>query len=361
MRIAVDARPLCVPTFGIGRYARALLDRMTRDASVQWFLYADRPILADFSHCPNVSFRSFPAANRIVSLLRTQWTFARWADQDNVDVFWSPRHHLPLRLSKRIRAVVTIHDLVWKRYPETMLPANRLVERLLMPASLRRANAVIAVSESTRRDLLALYPEVADRTCVIAEAADALPGITGRGGERYFLFVGTLEPRKNLGRLLAAFAAASRRDIADCRLLIAGAQGWGPQVSAAISALSLEGRVELLGHLDDRQLHSTMAGAIALCLPSLYEGFGLPALEAMQYGTPVIGANVSAIPEVVGDGGILVDPLSVSDIADALRRLATDAALRESLSDKARFQARRFSWDTAAQQTLALLRGEASP
>lgn len=360
MRIAVDARPLCVPTFGIGRYTRALLDRMTADTSVQWFLYADRPLLVDYSDRPNVTQRTFGAANRLLSLIRTQWTFARWARQDAVDVFWSPRHHLPLRLDRRIRAVVTIHDLVWKYYPETMLPANRLVERLLMPSSLRRADAIIAVSEATGQDLGRFYPKAMTKTRVIPEAAEALAGITPPTSDRYFLFVGTLEPRKNLARLLSAFAAAKRSGLDDCRLVIAGAQGWGPELHANIKSRTLEGQVELLGHVDDRTLHEKMAGAIALCLPSLYEGFGLPALEAMQYGTPVIGANVSSIPEVVADGGILVDPMSPAQMTDAMLSLARDDALRARLSGQARVQAKRFSWDQAATQTLTLLRSGAA-
>lgn len=358
MRIAVDARPLCVPTFGIGRYLQSLLTRLVNE-DVEWFLYADRPLLVDFPQ-PNVTVRSHERTNHALSLLRSQLGFARWAAADQVDVYWSPRHHLPLRLPAAIPAAVTIHDLVWKRYPETMLRRNRLVERWLMPPSLRRADAIIAVSGATAADIAADFPFAASKTTVIHEAADLIEVTAPSPETPYFVFLGTLEPRKNLERLISAFGAARSRLPEGCRLKVLGARGWNTRLEALIARLELADVIDLPGHVDDRTLHETLAGAIALCAPSLYEGFGLPPLEAMQHGTPVIASNVSSLPEVVGEGGMLVDPLSIEEMSAAMVDLATNESLRASLSKAALTQARRFSWDRAAAETLRVLQRLAS-
>lgn len=355
MRIGVDARPLCVPTFGIGRYTEALLARMIQAPGIEWFLYADRPLLGTWQQS-NVTVRSSPSSNSLLSLMRTQLGFARHARADSLDVFWSPRHHLPLTLDPEIAAVVTIHDLVWQHFPETMLRKNLLVERLLMPPSVRKADALIAVSAATCTDLLAAWPEVADRTVVIHEAADPVDVSPTESETPYFVFLGTLEPRKNLPRLIAAFARALPDLPTGCRLKLIGATGWRTGIEAIVREHNVSAHVDIMGHVSDERLHATLAGAIALCLPSLYEGFGLPALEAMQHGTPVIGASVSSIPEIVGGGGVLIDPRNVDAIRDALMLMALDPARRQALSAEARQQAGLFSWDRAAAETLEVFR-----
>ncbi len=355
MRIAVDARPLCVPTFGIGRYTRAILDRLIAGSEHEWYLYADRPFLFGYEDRPNVVQRYFETTNHAFSLFRTQWTFARWAADDGVDVYWSPRHHLPILLNHKIPTVLTIHDLVWKRYPHTMLTANRVVEQCLMPVSLRKADAIISVSEATRDDIGTFFPGALRKVTVVPEAADSISVAMQPAPNPYFLFVGTLEPRKNLLTLVEAFSIALPDLPPDCRLVIIGAKGWNMSLEKIIHAFSMQDRVELLGHVRDGVLHQHLAGAIALCLPSVYEGFGLPALEAMQHGTPVIGSNTSSIPEVVGGGGILIDPLSADDMAEALVQMANNPTKREAFSQAALEQAAKFSWDRTARDTLALL------
>ncbi len=358
MRIAVDTRALCVPVFGIGRYTGQILFRTIPAArDIEWFLYADRPLLADFSAYDNVTIRQFGHARRFSSIYRSQHHFSRWARQDRIDTFWSPRHHLPVMLPSSIRQVLTIHDLVWKKYPETMKKANLWLERALMPVSMKKADAILCVSRSTARDVLEIRPRYERKIFVTPLAADTgaksvAPDITGS----YLLFVGTLEPRKNLSRIVQAFQQALPL-LGDIRLVLVGARGWGRQIEELIRTSELASRVVLTGHLDDEALNGYYEGATALLLPSLYEGFGIPALEAMTRGVPVIGADNSSLPEVIGDGGILVDPLSVDRIAEAMIRLVNDPEERARLANKAREQAGRFSWDRTAAETLAVLKG----
>jgi glycosyltransferase involved in cell wall biosynthesis len=172
----------------------------------------------------------------------------------------------------------------------------------------------------------------------------------------YLLFVGTLQPRKNLERLLAAFdrVAASEPSLT---LVLVGAIGWQPErLTNALGALAARDRVKVLGFVDDADLPPLMSGALALAFPSLYEGFGLPALEAMACGTPVLTSTTSSMPEVVGDAGLLVDPLDVNAISAGLTRLVRDDALRAGLRQRGLARAATFTWERAARETLAVLR-----
>jgi glycosyltransferase involved in cell wall biosynthesis len=360
VRVAVDARPLAHPLTGIGRYTEALLKRLV-DRGHQWYLYSDRPITPRFAIGSRVQLRVGSARpGSAMSLFYSQLVFPRWCRGDCVDVFWSPRHHLPLSMPARVARVVTVHDLVWKRYPETMRSANRWLERLLMGRSLRAADRVICVSRFTADEVAAQYPALANRCCVIEEAAEPLEA----GYEEpvplpeqpYLMFVGTLEPRKNLPRLLEAFRAACDRPGFRHQLFLVGAPGWGGEnIESRVTELGLGERVILKGRVSDAELRQLYAGCTGLLMPSLYEGFGLPALEAMQQGVPVIAGDRGALPEVVGDGGLLVDPDSVAAIADAITQLCGDPRRRAELGELALARAGAFSWDRAARETLDLL------
>lgn len=345
MKIGVDARPLTVPTFGIGRYTSELLERMINlPGDHQWYLYADRPLTMQLPD--NVSIRQCQDHNRILSLGRTQFTFSHWARMDKLDVFWSPRHHLPMFLD--MPQVVSIHDIVWKKFPGTMQKANWFVESLLMPMSIRHAKKIITVSESTKRDLISEFNVDESNVVVIYEAAsEPLVETNPRElQEDYFLFLGTNEPRKNLHRLLQAHRLYQERGGAK-QLVIVGAAGWGSQVSPQPGC-------QMLGYVDDTRLDGLMKHAHGLVMPSLYEGFGLPLLEAMQRSVPVIASSVSAMPEVVGEAGLLVDPLDVTAIATALAAM-DDPATHERLRALCASQAAKFSWDVAAAETLRVI------
>ena len=354
MRIAVDARPLASPVNGIGRYTHCLLKRMVQ-SDHEWFLYSDRPIHGEAFKNQPVTIRCGDARGGTPGSLKwAQWQYLRWAQHDKVALFWSPRHHLPLMLNRRIRTVVTIHDLVWRRYPETMQPKNRWLERLLTRPSIASADSIICVSDFTAGEVEAYYPEHANKCRVIHEAAEAHePGaLPGDVPERYLLFVGTLEPRKNLDNLLSAYSSlgsSQRRP----PLIIVGGSGWGDyDVRAHVAKLDLTSQVIFYGQPADDELHALYKNALALVMPSLYEGFGLPALEAMQHGVPVIASNNSSLPEIVGDAGLLVDPRSIEAIARAMQKISGDDSLRALLSERAIVRSQRFSWDLAASQTM---------
>lgn len=339
---------------GITRYSHELLSRLVHSPH-QWFLYFHQPPLHSLPELSNVHIRYADTVLRGFGTVYAQTVFAGWARRDRVDVFWSPRHHLPLILSPRIKTLLTVHDLVWKNYPETMAPMGRLLESFLMPRSIAKAHKVITVSQAIADELVEHFPNCSDELEVIYSGLTMSPGLGGKIiDDPYFLFVGTREPRKNLPRLIKAFQRFSRLNDS-CKLILAGAAGWGGQpLHQMINSCGLSGRVLLTNRVSDAELAEYYSGCLALVMPSLYEGFGLPLIEAMGHGAPVITTNYGACREVAGEAGILVDPGSEQSICDAMLAL-TNKQLQETLSMIAIRRAQQFNWNTAAGHVRAAI------
>jgi glycosyltransferase involved in cell wall biosynthesis len=359
LRIAVDARPLALPMVGITRYSYELLKRLTANSPHQWFLYLDRPYVHALDDLPNVHIREGCCRANFFSSIFAQLVFPRWAKEDDIDIFWSPRHHLPLLLTSNIKQVVTVHDLVWQFYPETMSRLGRYLEQVLMPLSVKRADKVVSVSQSTTKALQTVLSVPMDKLITIPLASHLSAEHAAKDEERskdYFLFVGTLEPRKNLQRLLKAFSQALQCGLPVTELKIVGGKGWGGvDIKDLVAEYNIEHNVTVLGRVDNDQLTELYANAYVLLMPSIYEGFGLPLLESMIFGVPVVSSNVSSMPEVVGEGGLLVDPCSVDAIACAMREITSDKDMYDLLSVNAKQQALQFSWDRAARETLTVI------
>jgi glycosyltransferase involved in cell wall biosynthesis len=267
--------------------------------------------------------------------------------------------------------VVTIHDLVFLRSPENLHPTKRRYLSAMTGWSARHAAHVIAVSESTRRDVIELLGVGPDRVTTVhngvgeqfkpVSAAELDKFRTEQGiGGRVVLYVGTLEPRKNVPMLIRAFAGlAEDPALGDVKLYIGGSKGWYyEEIFATAERLGLtqSGRVTFLGRVPDEQLALWYNVATVVAYPSLYEGFGLPALEAMACGTPVLASDASALPEVVGKGGLLLDPADEPAWREGLRSLLSNETLRAELSEKALAQASDFSWERSARETAAVYR-----
>ncbi len=358
LRIGIDARPLSHPFTGIGRYTEAILSRMCA-CPHEIYLYTAEPLEADYD-VAHVRTHG-QTTSKFGSTLTAQMQFPKWQRQDQLDVFWSPRHHLPLRVS--CPSVVTVHDLVWRAVPDTMAPFGRFVERLLMAPSLAMATRVIAVSKSTHNDVLAWKPHLRDKLSVVTEAPcvtrNDLRSHKAELPERFLLFVGTFEPRKNLVRLIRAFAEAAPH--IPHHLILAGGKGWDKGIDQALEDIgdSAE-RVHRIHPDQGVDLAELYDRCEAFVYPSLYEGFGLPLTEAMAFGKPIVTGTNSSLPEVAQDAAIYVDVNSTADIADSIKRICSDASLRTTLSAAAQRRAAAFSWDTAAAQTINVLETAAS-
>jgi len=263
--------------------------------------------------------------------------------------------------------VLTIHDLSFKLFPRTHSLRNVIWARSLVPVSTRRSRRIIAVSNNTKLDLIRVMNISDKKVTVIHEGVsdqyspepqpDDDEALAHYGLTRpYVLYVGTLEPRKNLNVLIRGFdkVAKSRPDI---HLVLAGRRGWMAQaIFDELERLDLLGRVHITGYVRDRYLPPLYRQAEAFVYPSLYEGFGLPPLEAMASGTPVIVSRSSSLPEVVGDAGLYVNPLDVDELAQSMEKVLADPKLAADLKARGLERAAKFSWKKAAEKTLEILR-----
>jgi len=289
--------------------------------------------------------------------------------QERIDVLHGMAFVAPL-LSP-CPTVVTVLDLSFLRFPEAFKAFNRAYLALMTRLSVRRAAKVIAISESTRQDvieLLGVPPERVARIYCGADPrfrplpADEVAAFRQEKGlpERFVLFLGTIEPRKNAVTLIEAFAAliaTERRRTEDVQLVLAGGRGWLAEPAyARVEELGLQDRVRFTGYLPEEEKALWYNAATCFCYPSLYEGFGLPPLEAMACGVPVVTSNVSSLPEVVGEAALTVDPLDSRALCEALRRVLIDGDLWSELSVRGPARARRFSWREAARQTADVYR-----
>ena len=349
MRIAVDGRPLRHPLSGIGVYTREILSRLS--AHHDLFIYLDRKPERPIDMAG--TFRSGPS-HRLSGLLTANIAFAHWARQDQADVFFSPRHHLPLALGDT-PAMVTIHDMVWRAAPETMSPLNRLLDTTLMPLALATAQRVIAVSEDTANRIRA-YCGRRDVTTIHNACRDFPDAVPFEHPRPYFLFVGTKEPRKNLRGTIEAFRQASQVGLNDHDLILVGPTGWGESgLRAAKAGERADPRIVDLGPISDARLAGVYRSCTAVVLASFYEGFGIPLVEAMQQGKPVITSATGAMAEVAGDAAIRVDPANPPSIARAFLELASNDETRHRLALNASRRSASFSWDRAAQATAEVL------
>jgi glycosyltransferase involved in cell wall biosynthesis len=371
MRIGIDAsRIMLAGRTGTERYSYELIAALGRsDRHTNYTLYCNALPEALPPLPPTFALRRIPAPRL--------WTHTRLAlemRQNPPDVLFVPAHVVPLRHPPA--TVVTIHDLGYLAFPEAHTRARRLELHLTTLWSARAASHVIAISQATKNDLVRQYgiaPEkisvvhhgvssmfkpVDDRqVCIMAQERYSIGH--GSSGEPvpYLLYVGTVQPRKNLGRLIDAFAQAVRATgDPPLQLVIAGKSGWLTQsIEQRAAAAGVAERVCFTGYVDDADLPTLLSGALAFVFPSLYEGFGMPVLEAMACGTPVLTSTTSSLPEVAGDAALLIDPHDTSAIAQAIARLLSDSALREHLRARGLQHAATFTWERCAVATRRVL------
>jgi len=362
MLIGVDARPLCNQLSGIGRYTFEILSRMIA-SDHSWIFYAHKPIEIGNWDYPNIKVKSHNFSHNISRMVWAQTALPLMANSDCLDIFWSPAHRLPTLLNNNIAKVVTIHDLVWKHSGETMRPVSRFLDSIFMPIAVSAADKVIVVSNHTARDLIAEVDSAKSKISTIhlgysslfSQSSNLYSLPSQLSGVEFILFVGTLEPRKNLHRILEAFSRISDSDLGLVKLVIVGGKGWGGvDVGKLASEYNIEDKVIVLGYVDDQVLKLLYRSALFLLMPSLYEGFGLPLVEALSVGTPVVTSNCSSMPEVVGDAAILVDPYSVDSIKTGIQTMLSNPTLRVKLSEIGLKQSALFSWDKAADLTLKI-------
>ena len=365
MRIGIDTRLIYYQRAGIASYIVGLLQGIATVGSRHEFVILPSRKDRNAANLPSRFHRHqlwTPPHHRFERLaLAVELATVR------MDVLHSPDFIPPMRVLSGRRHVITVHDLAFLKYPEVLTPESRRYYGHIGPA-VDQADAVIAVSENTKRDLMALLDTPEDKIHVIPEAADLeyrpindqarVQRVLDRLGLRkpFFMFVGTIEPKKNLKTLFQAYAEFRNLVRATAPLpdlVVVGRKGWlYADILKVVEQLGLKECVHFLGRIDQVDLACLYNGALCLAYPSLYEGFGLPALEAMQCGTPVVTSNVSSLPEVVGDAAICVDPRDADALTQALSRVWTSPDLRADLRRRGLARAAQFSREQMARGTL---------
>jgi glycosyltransferase involved in cell wall biosynthesis len=362
MKIAIDIRSAGGEKTGKGFYTFHMLQALLKiDQENHYTLYTKDGI-AGFHHFKNVTIKRFSGRGLI-------WHFKviRDLEKTQPDIFWAPSSYIiPALTSNKIKTILTVHDLVAFHFPTRHNKKATIVEKLFLKRALKKANTVLSVSDNTKKDLLDKFNflEKNNIHTIYCSASEKFKPLDAselkefakktKLPQKFFLAVGTIEPRKNYKKLIQAFKRISDH-YPNYHLIVVGKEGWQyEEVYDEICAHYLQKKVHFLGYLSNKSLVSLYNLAQALVFPSIYEGFGIPPLEAMKCGCPVISSQVSSIPEVVGDAAILIDPENEEVIARAMERIICAPKEVIRLREKGILQSKKFSWEKSAKRLLAL-------
>lgn len=365
MLIAFDGTTLTPGRTGVGYYTEHLLQHLAREVvntGDEIVVVSNKPIDTQTPLPPHVRVHDghrFP-----VRIGWMQLCAARALAALRPDVAHFTNGMIPL--GSPVATVVTVHDMSLRLYPNCHPVRRILLNRPLMHVAIHWASSVVTVSNSAKRDLLRLHGVAPDRIAVVHEAASPvfrpivdrprLEDIRARYHlpRQFMLYVGTIEPRKNLTRLMTAFAAARKAGIPH-HLVCVGPYGWSSSdLAGRIERLGIQNTVHFTGYVPFEHLPAIYNLGDFFAFPSLYEGFGLPVVEAMACGIPVMTSNTSSLAEIAGDAAVTVDPLDTEAMTDAIIRLATDAELRRDRAERGLLRARSFSWSQTARDMLAV-------
>jgi glycosyltransferase involved in cell wall biosynthesis len=363
MKIAVNTRLLLSGRLeGIGRFTDEILRRLViQHPEVTFYFLFDRPYDPSFVYGPNVKpvVLGPPTRHPLLWYLWFEWRVPRWIAKNEVDLFLSPDGYGILHPSVPVLPV--IHDLNFEHQPENLPPLTRWYYRTFFPKFAESATRVATVSTYSKNDIAKLYPIPAERIDVVYNAASegfdpispteiAVQRTKWANGQPYLIYVGALNPRKNIPTMLRAFDRYLRVNGTGIKFLITGEEMYlTPDMKEAFEHMEHPNEVVFTGRLEAGELHHAVGGALALLLVSNFEGFGIPLVEAMKAGVPVIASNCTSLPEVVGDAGLLVEPSDEAQIAAAIHRMVSDEAFRATCIKAGFEQHKKFNWDRSSE------------
>ncbi len=369
MRIAIDYTAAMRQGAGIGAYVHNLVAALlAQDASDQYTLLTSGQPTREhqFPSAPNVRGRSMFIPDRYLNILWYRWHMPVPVTlfSGPMDIYYGPNFVLP-PLSKKVRKVVTIHDLAFLEHPEYAVPSLAAYLRQVVPEAVATADVVTTVSSEVSRTLVEHFQTPQEKLVVIPNGVAPYfrritdPLLLNATRHKFelkhplVLGVGTQEPRKNHAGLIKAFYHAQKKKHGPAMLALAGGQGWlYEETQKLVAELKLERKVRFLGRVTDLELITLYSMADVFAFPSFFEGFGIPPLEAMACGAPVITSNTSSLPEVVGDAALLVDPNDIAALAQAIQNVLENEQLRSELVQKGYRQAQKYTWDRSARRML---------
>lgn len=362
MRIGIDIKCLRYNNSGIGRYLSALLDCLQEiDRENEYYLFAPRPIDYPIN---NPRFKTvFNPGNfiqaKLPGILWQQLVLPRLLQENRIDVFWGPEQTLPLK-DAPYKKVLTIHDFVYRRYPETMRKSVRWINTHIGEWSIAKAQKLAVNSDFTKEELLHFFPDLShEKIAVVPCGISRKETREKKERKRQLLFVGSLEPRKNLKNLVKALEILAQEGIR-IPLIMTGPTGWkNSQEILLLKDSPVAKDIQHLGFVDDKKLDELYATSTAVIFPSFYEGFGLPILEALQWGTPVLTSKGSVMESIARDCGIYFDPEDPQSIADTLRVfLSTETPWKylEGKEQERQDTLNLYRWEKSAQQLIRIFR-----
>lgn len=370
MNILIDCTQIPKHKVGVGIYAIETFSRISRISSDHvyfWLLQDDddefdRGLL--YGHKLRVKSKFFRMF--IPRFLLEQFYIPFLCVKHKIDILHSLHYSFPI-LCPGVKRVVTIHDLTFFIYPQLHTPIKRYFFRFFTRLACKLADGIICVSNSTKNDLQKYIHNIAAKVSVIPLAA-CIPSVSVETMRRvklkfgiknsFILFIGTLEPRKNISTLVKAYALLDERLKQENQLVLVGKKGWYyEEIFESIEALNVASNVIVTGFVTQEEKFALLASASVFVYPSIYEGFGLPVLEALGFALPVITSNISSLPEVAGNAAVLVSPANANEISNAMSKCVSDISFRKQLSSKAVEQFKHFSWDYTAQNTLQIYDG----
>ncbi len=368
--VGIDYTPAYEQGGGIGRYVRELVTALSLlDVDTSYRLFISGYTSSDLLSVPiNFTYKS--------TRVTPKWLARLWHRANiplpvevfigSVDLFHATDFVLPPTLPG-VKTLLTVHDLSFVRVPDSASPTLKAYLDYVVPRSIGRSTHVLADSQATKDDIVGLYGVDSSKVTVLLSGVDSrffnrigaawlltMRSKYNLGSVPYIFSVGTVQPRKNYERLIRALAQLRQIDV-DIHLVIAGGKGWlDSPIYQTISETHMDKYVHFIGFADDADLPALYQNATCVAFPSLYEGFGLPILEAMASGIPVLTSNISSLPEVAGDAAIMVDPYNLDEITNGLLRLITDTNLRNELTQKGLLRAKQFTWEKSATQLLSI-------
>ena len=356
IKIGIDGRLLSQDISGINRYILEMIKILT-EYPCEIYIFSSKKIKNKIlNKQKNIFIKNSNLNSRISRMIWAQTLLPFWANKEKLDVFWGPNHRIPFLLSRKIKSIATIHDLVWKKVGHTMRPFHYLIELLLMPFAIKKADLIITDSKSTSKDICEYFPISEQKVKVIYPGCTEFSNnekikknILNSCKKKYILFVGTNEPRKNLNSLIKAFHLALNQIDKEINLFIIGGKGWGNlNLKGLISEKNLEKRIRIFGYVNDTELSYFYKNAEFLILPSLYEGFGFPIIEALSYGLQVVTSDISSMPELIDDSGILINPYDENSIKEAIIKASLSKNNKELIISRKQ-KAKSFSWKNSVK------------